>query len=343
MRDMLKRSLSTPIRRLVATGAFVTVAALLGLALAGTQSDSEAQPTGAKTAEQPRQIPAADAAGSQAYASNAPTALREFEFPELLEPRPKSQAETADNTDVLDCLIEPYQMVDIGSPVIGLLDSVLVDRSDRVEKGQPLAELESAVERATLDLARARAEMDGQERAREASVALGRNKETRARRLYEKSVVSLDLREEAETAARLARLELQQAREERRLASLQLTQAEEVLRRRTIRSPVSGVVVERLMAPGERVDEEVIMRVAQIDPLRVEVTLPAARFGSVRPGMRAAIEAEVPSDQVFVASVAIVDPLVDAASGTFGIRLDLPNPDHAIPSGLHCRVRFLEP
>jgi RND family efflux transporter MFP subunit len=321
----------------------VVLAALVGLVLAGTRSDSEAQTANPAPTGQPIPVPAGDAATQRAYAANAPTALHEFEFPELLEPRQKSPSETSEFADVLDCLIEPYQMVDIGSPVIGLIESVHVDRSDQVEKGQPLAELESAVERATLELARARAEMDGQERAREASVALGRSKETRARLLYEKSVVSLDLREEAETAARVARLELQQAQEERRLASLQLAQAEEVLRRRTIRSPVSGVVVERLMAPGERVDEEVIMRVAQIDPLRVEVTLPASRFGTVRPGMRAAIEAEVPSDQVFVASVSVVDPLVDAASGTFGIRLDLPNPDHTIPSGLHCRVRFIEP
>jgi multidrug efflux pump subunit AcrA (membrane-fusion protein) len=38
--------------------------------------------------------------------------------------------------------------------------------------------------------------------------------------------------------------------------------------------------------------------------------------------------------------VIVVDPVVDAASGTFGVRLELPNPEHAIPAGLKCRVRF---
>lgn len=243
----------------------------------------------------------------------------------------------------IDCLIEPAQMVEIGSPVIGLIETIHVERADTVERGQVLVALESGAERAAVEVARARASMDGAERAREANVRLGGRREARARRLFESEALSLDLREESETAAELARLELQQVREERRLASLQLQQAEELLRRRTIRSPVDGVVVERLMAPGERVDEEVILRVAQLDPLRVEVTLPSAMFGTIRPGMRAAVEPEIPGDQVYMASVALMDRVIDPASGTFGVRLELPNPDHAIPSGLHCRVRFVAP
>ena len=41
------------------------------------------------------------------------------------------------------------------------------------------------------------------------------------------------------------------------------------------------------------------------------------------------------------APVTIVDRVVDAASGTFGVRLELPNPDRDIPVGLQCQVRFL--
>lgn len=245
--------------------------------------------------------------------------------------------------DLIDCLIEPSQLVDIGSPVIGLIETIHVERSESVERDQVLVELESGAERAAVELARARSEMNGAELAREANLRLGGRKQARAQRLFEKSAISLDLREESETAAELARRELQQAREERRLASLQLDQAEELLRRRTIRSPVDGVVVERLMAPGERVDEEVILRIAQLDPLLVDVTLPAALFDSIQLDAKAAVEPELADDQVYVASVKIKDRVIDAASGTFGVRLELPNPDYAIPSGLHCRVRFLDP
>ena len=63
----------------------------------------------------------------------------------------------------------------------------------------------------------------------------------------------------------------------------------------------------------------------------------------MQPGMRAAIEPEFPVDASVIATVSVVDPVIDAASGTFSVRLDLPNPDGQIPGGLHCTVKFLEP
>jgi membrane fusion protein (multidrug efflux system) len=38
--------------------------------------------------------------------------------------------------------------------------------------------------------------------------------------------------------------------------------------------------------------------------------------------------------------VSVVDRVIDAASGTFGVRLELPNPNYELPAGLRCRVRF---
>jgi len=183
--------------------------------------------------------------------------------------------------------------------------------------------------------------MNGQLQAREASLALGQRNKKRAEQLFDKDALSFELRDTVETEAEVARLEVQQARDDKRLASLQLEQALAVLERRVLRSPIPGVVVERLMSRGERVEEETILKVAQIDPLRVEVILPAAMFDSIRPGMRATVVPEFPGDRVHVASVTIVDRVIDAASGTFGARLDLPNPDGAIPAGLHCQARFL--
>ena len=49
---------------------------------------------------------------------------------------------------------------------------------------------------------------------------------------------------------------------------------------------------------------------------------------------------ETPSGGTHAAQVVIVDPVVDAASGMFGVRLELPNPEKALRAGLSCRVRF---
>ena len=66
-----------------------------------------------------------------------------------------------------------------------------------------------------------------------------------------------------------------------------------------------------------------------------------AMFGSVELGMKAEVRPELPNVGVQIATVRIVDRVIDARSGTFGVRLELPNADLAIPSGLHCQVRFL--
>lgn len=255
---------------------------------------------------------------------------------------PDLAAAQESGSESLDCVIEPHELVEIGSPVRGVLEQVHVERGDLVDAGQPVAELESAVERAQVELARAAAKMEGEVRSRQARLALGERKQARAELLFEREALSLDLRDEIETESALAALELRQAHEKQRLAQLELERAIATLERRRIHSPISGVVVERRRSVGEMVDQDTILTVAEIDPLRVEVILPSARFGSVRTGMRAAVVPEQPGDRVHVAQVAIVDRVVDAASGTFGVRLLLPNPDHAIPSGLHCQVRFLE-
>jgi len=336
---MEERNSHTLLRRMAPVLVAVAAIALLGPSLFTERSAADPPSV-------PGVAPIAAVTPSPApleIAAHEPMRSRAIESLESPARTAGSEGARADSAQPIDCLIEPAQVVDIGSAVIGLIEKIHVERADTVKRGDVLVELESGAERAAVALSRARAAMDGAERAREANVRLGVHREARSRRLFEKQALSLDLREESETAAELARLELQQVREDRRLASLQLDQTEELLRRRTIESPVDGVVVDRLMAPGERVDEEVILRVAQLDPLFVELTLPAERFGSVRRDTKAAVELEMPGDQVYVASVTRMDRVIDPASGTFGVRLELPNPDYAIPSGLHCRVRFLEP
>jgi RND family efflux transporter MFP subunit len=351
-RQKLRRLLGDGrLRRAAFWGVPLTATVALGLLL----SPGLARVGHDETTSPPAAIPPSEVSGFELRAGGTPPTPRDtyavlsprapdpLPVPNAAEPTalPDRAALPIDLSTRFDCIIEPSESVDLGSPVTGIIEKIHVERSDIVEGGQTIAALESGVEKAAVELARARASMQGTIKAREASVALGESRQQRVNRLFEQDTLSLDLREQAETEAEIARRELLEARESQRLASLELQQAFALLERRTIRSPISGVVVERFMAPGEVVvDEKTIVTIAQIDPLRVEVILPSALFGSVRPGMRAAVEPEF-GEQVHVASVRLVDRLIDAASGTFGVRLELPNPDHAIPGGLHCQVHFL--
>jgi membrane fusion protein (multidrug efflux system) len=215
----------------------------------------------------------------------------------------------------LECLVAPFMVVNVGSPVDGILDTVAVDRGDRVHKGQVVARLQSGVEAATLKLSEAR-------------VDFGRRKVERNETLFAKQLISAHERDEMVTEARLHEEEHKRN--------------QEILKQRTIVSPLDGVVVERRLAPGEfiRTDKSVVLRLAQINPLHIEVVAPAKLFGTVRVGQTGRVSLAPHFPGTYQAKVVAVDKVIDAASGTLGVRLEMANPDLRIPAGIRCNVVF---
>jgi RND family efflux transporter MFP subunit len=240
----------------------------------------------------------------------------------------------------LDCLIEPQETVMVSAPVEAVVAEVLVERGDIVEEGQVVARLESSLERATVAAARARARAQGELQASEARLAFETRRKARNSQLSDRGVISDHEKDEVESAVVMAKAERLRARENAEQAALDLERAEAVLELRTVRSPIAGVVVRRIIAPGEYADPPELIELAQIDPLRVEAFAPVSLLGRIERGMHAEIALEEPLGGSYDAKVTVVDRVVDAASGTFGVRLELPNPDHALPAGVRCRARF---
>ncbi len=242
-----------------------------------------------------------------------------------------------------DCLIEARQNVEVRSSVEAVIEKVHVKRGDYVRKGDVLVTLESGAEKAALELARSRATMKGEINAAEARLELARKKWEQAQELYEQKFVSASARDEAVAEYKLATEQLRQAKENQVLAQLEVRRTSEILALRTIRSPLTGVVVETVLSPGEFATSNLkdpILRLVEINPLNVEVILPVSQFGRIKPGTKAVVLPEKPIGGEYRATVKIVDRVVDAASGTFGVRLELPNRNGRIPPGINCRVRF---
>jgi RND family efflux transporter MFP subunit len=257
-----------------------------------------------------------------------------------------AQSATAEDakldTSQFTCLMEPKVVVKLGTPVPGLLGEVMVDRGSIVKKGDVVARLDSGVEVASVALAKARAANDSTVLSSRAKLEFQKRKSDRAVQLRRNENIAISTAEEAETAAKVAEGELREAQVNLQLAQLDLARADEVLKQRTIRSPIDGVVVERTLGPGEYVfDQAHLLTIAQIDPLNVEVFVPLSEFGKVRPGIPAEVYPEDPIGGKYVALVTVVDQVFDAASGTIGVRLELPNPEYALPAGLRCHVRFI--
>src|SRR6266704_4269981 len=194
------------------------------------------------------------------------------------------------NATEFECVIEPQQIVKLASPVVGVIARLDVDRGDVVRQDQIVGKLEDGVEAARLALARARAANEYIIKTGEARLRFLRYKHERLQGLYSKSVGSLAALEEAETEADVAEQQLRDAEMNRVFAQLEVRNAEEVLNQRTLRSPIDGVVVERLLVPGEyRNEQSPILTLAQIDPLYVEVFVSTSYYGRIHIGSKAEV------------------------------------------------------
>lgn len=247
---------------------------------------------------------------------------------------------TAAQDTALECIVEPEMTIELSAPVDGVVQDVRVDKTDVVRQGEVLATLESSVEQAVVALARMRSELNEEIEARRIERNLARSKKERILELYEKKSVPGFEKDEVVAAASLAQLELNRARHNKQLAALELDRAVADLELRSVVSPIDGVVVDRYVHPGESVKDRPLLKLAQIDPMRVEIIAYSELFGKIRKGMSADILVEGPVETRHRAEVTLVDSLIDAASGTFAIRLNLPNPDRSIVGGLKCRALF---
>jgi len=240
-----------------------------------------------------------------------------------------------------DCVIGPFIATELGSPATGILEELLVDHGDRVTKGMVVARLRSDLEQASLDLAKARAESTviielGRERA-----GLLKKEAARISELHSRQITATSQFEKTLSELQQAVLQLRQAETEQEFAVLEMKRAAALLAQRTIISPIDGYVTKRIMAPGENVYEQAkILKIAQIDPLLVEVHLPIAAFPFIKEGVKAEIRPTQPAGSVHIGTVSVIDKVFDAASDTFGVRLMLPNPKHEMPAGVNCTATF---
>ena len=245
--------------------------------------------------------------------------------------------------DSRSCLLKPRQVVQIGSPVFGVLSDVLVDRASMVAKGQLVAKLDTSVEEAQLALDRFRAANATAIDAARTDLAWNQRELARRQKIAGNMFSKANEIDEVATKIDQDRISIQKATSEQRTAELEAAKSASQLNLKLIRSPVNGVVSEIKLEPGEFIYETTpIMTIVQYDPLTIDLTMPAERYRQVKPGAVAKVSLAEPINAVVDATVDVVDPVIDAASDTFRIRLLLPNKGNAIPAGVRCSARFAE-
>jgi RND family efflux transporter MFP subunit len=228
-----------------------------------------------------------------------------------------SQVVFADMTKIIDigqasCLLEPSMDIELSSPVQGVVRELTVKRGDRVKKDQVVMKLNSEVLQASLETVLARHEFAKREVQRNAD-------------LYNQNLISEHEQDEMLT--------------EKNLAEFQVKEAQIRLRERETRSPISGIVVERYKKPGEYVDETPIMRVVSLNPLHAEVVIQADMYGQITKNSKVSLYIESSTSR-HKGIIKTIDPIIDAASNTFAITIELNNSKRELIAGSRCRVEF---
>jgi RND family efflux transporter MFP subunit len=260
-----------------------------------------------------------------------------------LAPANAQLTELSAGSDATSCLVRPKQVIELGTPVAGLLTQLLVDRGDTVKAGQLIAQLDSRVEEAQLGLDRYRAKNTTEIEAARTDLDWNQRELERKKKLRDNMFAKIGDVDEYETKVAQDQISIRKAEMDAGIAALEAERSQQQLDLKRIKSPVDGVVTERKLAPGEYVYEQTpLMTIAELDPLYVELVMPASRYGSVMAGMTAELRLNDPVGGTYSAKVQVVDPIIDAASNTFGVRLVLPNPGNKIPAGIRCSVRLAE-
>lgn len=225
-------------------------------------------------------------------------------------------AQSAQDISTLGCMLEPSETIEVSSPVTSVIEKIEVKRGQKITKGQLLFKLRSGVESASVGLAKAKSNF--------AQRNAERNSE-----LFGDDLLSTHERDEIET--------------EKLIAAMELTVKQEELAMRSIYSTVDGVVTDRHNNVGEYVSTSPVIEVAVLDPLYVEVLMPFENFRDYSTGGILDVVLPEPVSGRHSAKITIIDPIIDSASGTFRMRLELANANYSIPAGVACRLQAVIP
>ncbi len=239
----------------------------------------------------------------------------------------------------IDGFTEPNRSVDVASPEQGIVTEIAVRVGDLVSKGQIIARLDDELHAIMLETARRRKDARGRLESAEAEV---RMKKTRWEKLSELRQQGFGRKEEVDRAAaeyEIAEAELKATREDLIDKKWQFEKINAELKRRSIRSPLDGVVAVQLKEVGEYVapNEPNVMTIVELDPLLAKFSMKRSLARHLRIGDEVQVRLESRGFEV-TGIIDTISPVIDAQSGTIKVKVRLENPDHAILSGERCQL-----
>jgi RND family efflux transporter MFP subunit len=199
--------------------------------------------------------------------------------------------------------------------ISGQVTELLVEEGDSVEAGQILARLDA--DRLRLQLAQAKANMRRLEQDFD-----------RHREMHERDMIS------TETFDRLKfEFEAQSAQYE--LAQLELSYSD-------ITAPIAGVISMRQVRVGNQVNTaDPVFEITALDPLQAVLDVPERELSRLQPGQVAVVRADALPGEQFLGEVARISPVIDPASGTFRVTVELSGEQQRLRPGMFGRFSII--
>lgn len=231
------------------------------------------------------------------------------------------------------------ERIEISPRFLGVVKWIGVKKGDAVTNGQVIVKLDDAEYLARVHQA------EGALAAAKAGVAKAELFYERVQKLSENSI-------ESKQALDDARLQLDAARANEKQAAGELELVRTYLDWCTIRSPIDGVILEKLVQPNELVMPQSFggtrgpstALVAMADPkdLQVEIDVNEADLSKISMGQKCRVSPEAYPDKSYAGRVAEIAPEADRSKGTLQIKVQIENPDQFLTPELTARVDFLK-
>jgi RND family efflux transporter MFP subunit len=226
--------------------------------------------------------------------------------------------------------------------VSGRLEAVSVRLGDRVSRGQRLAKIE---DRELLEqIKQARASFDVSSatiRQREADLRLAQTNLDRSRNLYERELIPKQTYDDTDARYQAAIAQLDLARAQYAQAQARLDELDINLANTVITSPVNGFIGKRTLDPGAWVTpNSAFLSVVDIAVVRMVADVVERDLRRITQGLKADVEVDAFPGETFSGRVAHVAPVLDPATRTAQIEIEIVNSDFRLKPGMYARVNF---
>lgn len=234
----------------------------------------------------------------------------------------------ADAVSPIEGFTEPYADIDLAASEMGILGEVLVKDGDVVSNGDLLAKLNDDVLMASLDVAKSAMSATGELQSAQAQLDLKQVEAKKLAELFDRNHASQKEIDRVAGEVRIATSRLLSVKEDLAVRKLEYARIEAQIKQRQIRSTIDGVVVDVRKDKGEFVSpsDPVVARVVQLDPLLVVFSVPNAYRKDVQKNQQ--VSMKIVGTGLAEGTVEHVSPTADASSGTFKVKVRLPNPGH---------------